>query len=193
MDDTYDFAIIGAGAAGEAAAYLARKRGASVAVIDRDLYGRSCPFWACMPSKALLHAASVHAAGGEYDWPRASARRDYMISREGTEYPSDAGHVSGLEGAGAVVIRGDARIAGPGLVSVSHEGQAHVVHARNIVLAVGSSSKILRSRAWTRSRPGRTARPPPHESSPRASWSWGPGPPAWRWPRSSLATGWPRP
>jgi pyruvate/2-oxoglutarate dehydrogenase complex dihydrolipoamide dehydrogenase (E3) component len=142
METTYDFAIIGAGPAGEAAAYLARKRGASVAIIDRDLYGGSCPFWACMPSKTLLHAASVHAAGGSYDWAQASARRDYMISREGTDYPSDAGHVSGLEGAGAVVMRGSGRIAGKGLVAVAHEGTEHEVRARHIVLAVGSHSTV---------------------------------------------------
>lgn len=142
METTFDFAIIGAGAAGEAAAYLARKRGATVAIIDRDLYGGSCPFWACMPSKTLLHAASVHAAGGSYDWAQASARRDYMISREGTDYPSDAGHVRGLEEAGAVVIRGTARITGHGLVTVSHEGAEHTVHARHIVLAVGSHSTV---------------------------------------------------
>ncbi len=142
MDTTYDFAIIGAGPAGEAAAYLARKRGASVAIIDSDLFGGSCPFWACMPSKTLLHAATVHARGGEYDWDRASARRDYMISREGTEYPSDAGHVSGLESAGADVYRGTGRIARPGLIEVSHDGRQHTLAARHIIIAVGSSSTI---------------------------------------------------
>jgi pyruvate/2-oxoglutarate dehydrogenase complex dihydrolipoamide dehydrogenase (E3) component len=95
-----------------------------------------------MPSKTLLHAASVHAAGGDYDWARASARRDYMISREGTEYPSDAGHVRGLEGAGAIVMRGIGRIAGPGLVSVAHEGAEHLVSARNVIIAVGSHSTV---------------------------------------------------
>jgi pyruvate/2-oxoglutarate dehydrogenase complex dihydrolipoamide dehydrogenase (E3) component len=142
VDTTFDFVIIGAGPAGEAAAYLARKRGASVAIIDRDLFGGACPFWACMPSKTLLHAASVHAAGGDYDWQRASARRDYMISREGTDDPSDAGHVKGLEAAGAVVIRGTGRIAGPGRVSVSHDGTEHVVSARTIIIAVGSHSTV---------------------------------------------------
>jgi len=63
--DHFDFVIIGAGAAGEAAAYEARRRGASVAIVDRELFGGSCPFWACMPSKSLLHAAGVHAIGGD--------------------------------------------------------------------------------------------------------------------------------
>ena len=142
MDTTFDFAIIGAGPAGEAAAYLARKRGASVVVIDRDLYGGACPFWACMPSKTLLHAAAVHASGGSYDWERASDRRDYMISREGRDYPSDAGHVKGLEDAGAVVMRGTGHIRGPGRVSVAHDGAEHTVKARHIVIAVGSRSTV---------------------------------------------------
>jgi dihydrolipoamide dehydrogenase len=54
-----DFVVIGAGAAGEAAAHEARRRGASVTVVERELLGGSCPFWACMPSKTLLHAAGT--------------------------------------------------------------------------------------------------------------------------------------
>ncbi len=45
-----------------------------------------------MPSKSLLHAAAVHHAGGDYPWAKASDFRDWMISREGTDYPSDANH-----------------------------------------------------------------------------------------------------
>jgi dihydrolipoamide dehydrogenase len=142
MDEQFDFVVIGAGPAGEAAAYKARARGATVAVVDRELFGGSCPFWACMPSKTLLHAAAIHAGGGDYDWARASARRDYMISREGTDFPSDAGHVAGLEAAGAVAMRGTARIAGPGRVLVTHDGTEHELHARHIVVAVGSTSKL---------------------------------------------------
>src|SRR5207237_10757295 len=93
----HDFVIIGAGASGEAAAHYARARGASVAIVDRDLFGGSCPFWACMPSKTLLHAAEVKAHGGDYPWPAASARRGYMSVREGREYPDDGGHVRSLE------------------------------------------------------------------------------------------------
>ena len=54
--------IIGAGAAGEAAAFGALARGARVAIVERDLFGGSCPFWACLPSKTLSHAAGVHVA-----------------------------------------------------------------------------------------------------------------------------------
>jgi pyruvate/2-oxoglutarate dehydrogenase complex dihydrolipoamide dehydrogenase (E3) component len=142
MDEQFDFVIIGAGAAGEAAAYKARALGASVAIVDRDLFGGSCPFWACMPSKTLLHAATMHAYGGDYDWRRASDRRDYMIVREGTDYPSDAGHVHELESAGAVVLRGTARITGPGAVTVSGSDPDRSLRAGAIVVAVGSVSTV---------------------------------------------------
>jgi pyruvate/2-oxoglutarate dehydrogenase complex dihydrolipoamide dehydrogenase (E3) component len=69
----FDFVIIGAGPAGEAAAYKARERGASVAIADRDLFGGSCPFWGCIPSKSLLNAAARRACGDDdYSWERAS-------------------------------------------------------------------------------------------------------------------------
>ena len=60
--ETFDFVIIGAGPAGEAAANEARAHGASVAVADRLWFGGSCPFIGCIPSKALLNSAARHAA-----------------------------------------------------------------------------------------------------------------------------------
>ncbi|MEO8252703.1 MAG: FAD-dependent oxidoreductase, partial [Chloroflexota bacterium] len=140
--DRFDLVIIGAGAAGEAAAFLARRRGASVAVVDRDLFGGACPFFACMPSKSLLHSAAVHAAGGDYPWPKASARRDYMIDREGRDYPDDMSHVGELEKAGAVPMRGSARLDGPGRVIVSHDDNEHALEAGAVIVAVGSTSKV---------------------------------------------------
>jgi len=140
--DRYDLVIIGAGAAGEAAAFAARERGASVAIIDRDLFGGSCPFFACMPSKSLLHSAEVNAAGGDYPWPKASDRRDYMIVREGRDYPDDSGHVRDLEKAGAVPIRGIARLTGSGGVLVAHDGVEHELEAGAVIVAVGSTSRL---------------------------------------------------
>ena len=139
----FDLVVIGAGGAGEAAAHLASARGARVAIIDRALFGGSCPFWACMPSKALLHAAAVHAAGGDYPWSKASGFRDYMISREGTDTPDDGGHVRSLEGAGVTVIRGDARFTAPGQIEVTASDHiAHAVSARAVIVAVGSHSTV---------------------------------------------------
>ena len=143
MADTFDLAIIGAGEAGQAAAYLARDRGASVAIVDRELFGGSCPFWACMPSKALLHAAAIHARGGDYTWERASDFRDWMIVRERPrDWPDDKGHVNDLGAAGAEVIRGQARIVGPGTVVVDTDtGKRHLA-AKAILVSVGTNSTI---------------------------------------------------
>ena len=141
-ESAFDFVIIGAGAAGEAAAHLARSRGASVAIVDRDLFGGSCPYWACMPSKTLLHAAEVKAHGGDYPWSAASDRRVYMVNRIKTDYPNDGSHVHALEKAGATVFRGTATLAGPGKVVVTHERTTHELTARDVIIAVGSVGKV---------------------------------------------------
>jgi pyruvate/2-oxoglutarate dehydrogenase complex dihydrolipoamide dehydrogenase (E3) component len=140
--ERFDLVVIGAGPAGESAAFAARERSASVAVIDRDLFGGACPFFACMPSKSLLHSAAVHAAGGDYPWKRASERRDWMINRVDRDYPDDASHVKDLEAAGAVVMRGTARLDGPGMVVVSHDDLEHRIEAGAVILSVGSRSKV---------------------------------------------------
>src|SRR5438046_503803 len=73
---------------------------------------------------------------------RAAARRDYMINREGIPYPDDSGHVKGLQAAGATVVRGTARITARGRVDVTDGGRAQELAARNIVIAVGSTTKV---------------------------------------------------
>jgi pyruvate/2-oxoglutarate dehydrogenase complex dihydrolipoamide dehydrogenase (E3) component len=143
VTDSFDLVIIGGGEAGQAAAYTARDRNASVAIVDRELFGGSCPFWACMPSKALLHAAAIHARGGDYPWSRASDFRDWMIVRERPrDWPDDSGHVNDLEAAGATVIRGQARLDGAGQVVVAADGAERRLEARAILVAVGSNSTI---------------------------------------------------
>lgn len=142
--DDFDVVVIGAGAAGEAAAHEARRLGASVAIVERELVGGSCAFWACMPSKALLHAAGIHQLGGSYSWRRASAFRDWMINREKIDWPDDTGHAGSLEDEGALVIRGTATITGPGRVQVAPAGGGtpRTLHGRSLVIAVGSHSTI---------------------------------------------------
>lgn len=149
----YDFVIIGAGAAGEAAATLALDRGASVAVVDDDLFGGSCAFWACIPSKALLHAAAVHRAGGDFPWQKASDFRDFNIVREDRDYPDDSSHLQSLIEKGGVAIRGRARLAGPGRVEIREkaagaaandatDGPLRTLEAGSIIVAVGSTSRL---------------------------------------------------
>lgn len=141
--DAFDIIVIGGGAAGEAAADYAALRGASVALIEKDLIGGSCAYWACMPSKALLHAAEVRAAGGQYPWDKASAFRDWMINRVKIPYPDDSSHQRAHEHAGVSVIRGTARLAGKSRVEVRSDGETRGLTARTaIVLATGSRAKV---------------------------------------------------
>src|SRR5262249_10885560 len=138
-----DFVIIGAGASGEAAAFEARRRGASVAIVERDLVGGSCPFWACMPSKSLLHSASVQAAGGPYPWPRAARQRADMTKRGRRPSRDDSSPAQELEKAGGRGVRGSATIPGPGSVRVATaDGGSVDLRARHLVLALGTNSRM---------------------------------------------------
>src|SRR5438132_14371883 len=137
VTERFDFVVIGAGASGEAAANYARARGASVALVERDLFGGTCAFWGCMPSKTLLHAAEVRKHGGDYPWEKASARRDYMIVREGRDYPDDSGHIKGYQSVVIVRIRATAKLTGPRQLRVRTDDRARELEARDIVIAVG--------------------------------------------------------
>ncbi len=133
-----DIIVIGGGAAGEAAGFAAAAVGAPAVLVERDLVGGSCPFWACMPSKTLLNSAARRACDPTYEWSHASARRDWMISREGIDYPDDSGHVRRMEAAGTRVIRGEARITGPGAVEVRTDAGVESLSASNVIVAAGS-------------------------------------------------------
>jgi pyruvate/2-oxoglutarate dehydrogenase complex dihydrolipoamide dehydrogenase (E3) component len=149
--DHFDFLIIGAGPAGEAAAFKARELGATAAIVDREWFGGSCPHIGCLPSKSLLHSASRQAAGSDYPWSRASAQRDWMVNRAAdSEEPDDRGHVRRLEEVGAVTMRGKARITGRGRVEIRPRraapgrdaGPSRSVEADHVVIAVGSTSRV---------------------------------------------------
>jgi pyruvate/2-oxoglutarate dehydrogenase complex dihydrolipoamide dehydrogenase (E3) component len=141
--DPLDFVIIGAGPAGEAAAFEARRRDASVAIVDRLWFGGSCPHIGCIPSKSLLHSAARHHDNpASWSWRQASERRDWMVNRApSAPEPDDSSHVKALEAAGARCYRGEARIVGRGQVEVRHDDRVHLIEGRNVVVATGSSSK----------------------------------------------------
>ena len=137
----YDAVVLGAGPAGEVATGILAEAGLKVALVERELVGGECGYWACMPSKTLLRAPEARhesaAIAGvsepELNWKEVAAYRDWMIRNL-----DDSGAVAGYEEQGVTVFKTSGKLAGPGRVEV--DGQ--VLETEHVIVATGSDSLI---------------------------------------------------
>ncbi|WP_393101468.1 dihydrolipoyl dehydrogenase family protein [Streptomyces sp. LN325] len=146
----YDVVVLGAGPVGENVADRARAAGLSAAIVENELVGGECSYWACMPSKALLRPANARADArrvpglsgavqGPLDAPAVLAHRDYY-----TSHWKDDGQVAWLDGIGADLYRGHGRLAGPRRVSVEGpDGELRFLTARHAVAVCTGTRALL--------------------------------------------------
>ncbi|MFD8545765.1 dihydrolipoyl dehydrogenase family protein [Streptomyces sp. NPDC059649] len=158
-DEAYDVIVLGAGPTGENLADRAHAAGLSAVIVESELVGGECSYWACMPSKALLRPVTARsearrvpglqdAAGGPLDAPAVLTRRDAVAA-----HWKDDGQVRWLDSAGIDLVRGHGRLAGPRRVVVDRE---RTLTARHAVAVCTGSRPVLppvpglaEARPWT--------------------------------------------
>ncbi|MFC3499672.1 dihydrolipoyl dehydrogenase family protein [Micromonospora krabiensis] len=147
---TYDVVVIGAGPVGENVADRVVRGGLTAAIVERELVGGECSYWACMPTKALLRSAAAlraarrlpgarEAVTGDLDASAVLRRRDSFTANW-----SDDGQVAWLDSAGIALYRGQGRISAERVVEVTGaDGAAISLTARHaVVVATGSGALV---------------------------------------------------
>jgi len=164
MDSTtHQIIVIGGGPGGEAASAHAARTGADVVLVERELVGGECPYWGCMPSKAMLRPSqalaetlrvpgAAEAVTGPLDVDALFARRDEVV--RGLD---DSSHAQRIESTGVTIVRGHGRLTGERAVEVeAADGTRRALVATNaVILAPGSRAAmppidgLADARPWT--------------------------------------------
>jgi pyruvate/2-oxoglutarate dehydrogenase complex dihydrolipoamide dehydrogenase (E3) component len=145
---SFDVIVIGGGPAGENAAQYAHQGGLSVVLVETELVGGECSYWACMPSKALLRPVETLALAKSLPGITASDRLDLAAVLERrdtfTHHHDDSSQVEWAEGVGITVVRGRARLAGARQVDIeAPDGSARTFTAQHaVVIATGTAAAV---------------------------------------------------
>jgi dihydrolipoamide dehydrogenase len=142
---SFDIVVIGTGTAGREAAGRLAQAGLSVAIVERELVGGECAFYACMPSKSLLRPnealtetrripGAAEAATGKLDVAAMFARRDDVV-----HHLEDSSYLPGFESQGIVLVRGSGRLDGDRRVRA---GSDVLVAGKAVIVATGSDPRI---------------------------------------------------
>ncbi len=160
--ETYDVVVLGAGPVGQNAADRARAAGLTVAVVESELVGGECSYWACVPSKALLRpvlalddarrvAGARQAVSSPIDAAAVFGRRNHYVGDW-----DDSGQADWIDGIGATLVRGHGRLDGPRRVVVATDGGELTLTARHaVVVCTGTRAAlpdlpgIADARPWT--------------------------------------------
>jgi pyruvate/2-oxoglutarate dehydrogenase complex dihydrolipoamide dehydrogenase (E3) component len=159
-----DVVVVGGGPAGENVVGRVQAGGLTSALVESELYGGECSYWACIPSKALLRPVELAAAAsrlpgldvGRVDASAVLKRRDWFTGYDGHTH-DDSGQQTWVEGVGSLPVRGRARLDGVRRVVVeASDGTRTAVTARKaVVVAVGSDAAVppvpglVEARPWT--------------------------------------------
>ncbi|MFD5224108.1 dihydrolipoyl dehydrogenase family protein [Microbacterium sp. NPDC058342] len=146
MSDEYDLIVLGGGPVGENVADRAVQGGLTAVIVESELVGGECSYWACMPSKALLRPGQALRAakgvqgvtGGALDAAAVLARRDSFAANW-----SDDGQVGWLRSAGIDLVRGHGRLSGEREVTVATEDGERVLRARHAVAITTGSDAAM--------------------------------------------------
>jgi dihydrolipoamide dehydrogenase len=148
-EQVVDVVIIGGGPAGENVVERVVRGGLSAAVVEAELLGGECSYWACVPSKAILRPVDLVAAArrspgaaqaitGRIDVDAVLARRN-----DATGNWNDGGQVRWINGLPATLVRGHGRIVGARTVGVLADGSRQTLTARHaVVVATGSRATV---------------------------------------------------